>query len=230
MARKKTSKTDQTEAQDTAAKDAPLPEAETPPTEKPSSDAPKATSVAEAPEQSADLESTAQDATTDQPEPAESTAETDGTPEDTPQEAETDDELTPSPEDDDPMAEVATMAEAEEAQAGQQTDEAETPAPASSPVTKTEQVTIRQGGFWSMLLGGVVAAGIGVIAAPYVLPDHPLRPAEDSVDTTALQDRIDAQETALGDLQSTVEAIPTAPDLSGDVSGLRDTLADLAGR
>ncbi|HKL64852.1 MAG TPA: hypothetical protein VJ886_01980 [Roseovarius sp.] len=229
MARKKTSKTDQTEAQDTVAQGAPAPETEVPPTEKPSSDAPKATSVTEAPEQSADLETTAQDATTDQPEPAESTAETDGTPEDTPQEAETDDEIAARPEDDDPMAEVATVAEAEEAQAAQQTEEAETPAPAA-PVTKTEQVTIRQGGFWSMLLGGVVAAGIGVIAAPYVLPDHPLRPAEDSVDTTALQDRITAQETALDDLQSTVEAIPTAPDLSDDVSGLRDTLADLAGQ
>jgi hypothetical protein len=233
VARKKTSKTDQTETQDAAAEDAPAPETETSPTEKPSSDAPKATSVTETPEQSADHEATAQDTTTDQPEPASepesttSTTEADGTQEDTSQEPEPGDETTPRPEDEDPMAEVATMAEAEEAQAAQQTDEAETPAPAA-PVTKTEQVTIRQGGFWSMLLGGVVAAGIGVIAAPYVLPDHPLRPAEDSVDTVALQDRIAAQETAMDDLQSTVESIPTAPDLSGELGDLRNTLTDLA--
>ena len=238
MARKKTSKTDQTETQDAAAEDAPAPETGVPPTETPASetprDTPKDTPEVETPEQSADHEATAQDTTTDQPEPASepesatSTTEADGTPEDTSQEPEPGDEMTPRPEDEDPMAEVATMAEAEEAQAGEQVDATETPAPA--PVTKTEQVTIRQGGFWSMLLGGVVAAGIGVIAAPYVLPDHPLRPAEDSVDTDALQDRIAAQETAMDDLQSTVESIPAAPDLSGEVSGLRDTLADLAGQ
>ena len=237
MARKKTSKTDQTEAQDAAPKDAPetetVPDTEVPPTETAASetpeDTPKDTPEAGTPEQSADIEASEpptpeSEAEPHEPESTDSTAEAD----DCTPEQETGDELTTRPEDDDPIAEVATIAEAEEAQTSHQTDATETPAPA--PMTKTEQVTIRQGGFWSMLLGGVVAAGIGVIAAPYVLPDHPLRPAEDSVDPAQLQDRIAAQETAMDDLQAAVESIPAAPDLSGEVSGLRDTLADLAGQ
>ncbi|MGX0878039.1 hypothetical protein ACSSV4_002735 [Roseovarius sp. MBR-154] len=235
MATKKTPETDETEAQDKAAEDASATETELPPSETPVpvSDTPEDTPEAETSEDPFDAE-VAQETPDSEEEPrepetvpgsesADSTAE--AAPDDATPEQETADERTALPEDDDPMAEVATVAEAEEAQAGQQTDEAETPAPA--PVTKTEQVTIRQGGFWSMLLGGVVAAGIGVIAAPYVLPDHPLSPAEDGVDPAALQDRIAAQETALGDLRSTVEDFTPGPDLSGEVSGLGETLTGL---
>ncbi|GAW34604.1 mitochondrial inner membrane protein [Roseovarius sp. A-2] len=244
MARKKTPETHKTEMQDKAAEDTPSPETELPPSEKPASDTAEDTPEAETPEPPFDADG-AQETPDSEEEPrepetapgsetvsgSESADSTDeaATDDATPEQATADERMTLA-EDDDPMAEVATVAEAEEAQTGQQTGEAETSAP--TPVTKTEQVTIRQGGFWSMLLGGVVAAGIGVIAAPYVLPDHPLRPVEDSVDTDALQDRIAAQETALGDLRSTVEGIEpaseAAPDLSGELGELRDTLTDLA--
>jgi hypothetical protein len=237
VARKKTSKTDQTEAQDADAKDAPeaVPETEGRPTDTPLSETPEDTPEAETPEQSADIEASEpptpeSEAEPHEPESTDSTAEAEAAPDDAPPEQETADEMTPRPDDDDPMAKVATVAEVEEARAGPQTDEAETPAPA--PVTKTEQVTIRQGGFWSMLLGGVVAAGIGVIAAPYVLPDHPLSPTAERIDPATLQDRIAAQEAALGDLRSTVEGIEPAaepaPDLSGELGDLRNTLTDLA--
>lgn len=247
MARKETPETDKTEAQDKTAEDAPAPETEQADAETHVSDPPGETPDAETPEQPVDDEPTAQDASTQtpeaadetrepeaasEPEPAEIAAEVEALPDSPTSDDETGAERTARPENDDPTVEVATLAEAEEAQATGQFAErsGETATPAPAPVTTTEQVTIRQGGFWSMLLGGVVAAGIGVVAAPYVLPEYLLNPPQDSFDPAELQDRIAAQQTALDDLQSTVEAIPNAPDLSGEVSGLRETLAGLTDR
>jgi len=50
----------------------------------------------------------------------------------------------------------------------------------TAPIVRTEQVTVRQGGFWPLLIGGIAAAGIGVAAAPYI---HPYLPGDDPVAT-----------------------------------------------
>lgn len=102
-----------------------------------------------------------------------------------------------------------------------------TDAPEAEPVAmvKTEQVIVRQGGFWSMLLGGVVTAGLGVAAAPYVLPPSWFAPEESGVEA-ALAD----QEARLTALRTDLEALPTAPDLSGEIDGLSQTMTALTGQ
>lgn len=102
-----------------------------------------------------------------------------------------------------------------------------TDAPEAEPVAmvKTEQVIVRQGGFWSMLMGGVVTAGLGVAAAPYVLPPSWFAPEESGVEA-ALAD----QEARLTALRTDLEALPAAPDLSGEIDGLSQTMTALTGQ
>jgi hypothetical protein len=98
-----------------------------------------------------------------------------------------------------------------------------------APVVRTEQVTVRQGGFWSMLLGGIAAAGIGVFAAPYLQPLLPPGwgvPGEATVDPA----RIDAQAERIADLEKQMSGLAIPPDLSGELEGLSQTLTGLTGQ
>lgn len=99
------------------------------------------------------------------------------------------------------------------------------PASDSSAMVKTEQVIVRQGGFWSMLLGGAVAAGVGVAAAPYVLPPAWFAPQESGVEA-ALAD----QEARLTALRTDLDGLQSPPDLSGEIDGLSQTLTALTGQ
>ncbi|MFU8779109.1 MAG: COG4223 family protein, partial [Roseovarius sp.] len=95
----------------------------------------------------------------------------------------------------------------------------------SAAMVRTEQVIVRQGGFWSMLLGGVVAAGVGVAAAPYVLPPAWFAPEESGVDAALV-----AQDARLAALRADLDRVQSPPDLSGAVEGLSETLTDLTGQ
>lgn len=102
-----------------------------------------------------------------------------------------------------------------------------------TPVVRTEQVTVRQGGFWSMLIGGVAAAGIGVAAAPYIYPHLPVgqeaapapTPADDGIET-----RLDAQAQRISDLGARIDGLPEPADPSDELSGLSETVTSLAER
>jgi hypothetical protein len=96
-------------------------------------------------------------------------------------------------------------------------------------VVRTEQVTVRQGGFWSMLLGGIAAAGIGVFAAPYLQPLLPPgwgAPSQATVDPA----RIDAQAERIAELETQISGLAIPPDLSGELEGLSQTLTGLTGQ
>ena len=121
--------------------------------------------------------------------------------------------------------------------------------PAPDPATSTAQdagpgqapdtVTIRQGGFWSMLFGGALAASIGVVASPYILSSEmlegrvpaflaPQQEGEDEVETqlASQQDRLDGLEMRLddlsGDIQTAMDRPDPPPDLSDEVAALTD--------
>lgn len=100
----------------------------------------------------------------------------------------------------------------------------------AAPITRTERVTIRQGGFWSMLFGGVVAAGIGVVAAPFILPPAWFAPANDQ-QISSLDEAVSTQQAQLDELSDTVAGLGEAPpDASGEIDGLRDGLTGLTER
>lgn len=138
--------------------------------------------------------------------------------------------------------------------ARQSAESSEEPGP--KPDTTVETVTIRQGGFWSMLFGGALAASIGVVASPYILSSEmlegrvpaflaPQQPGadEDEVEMqlASQDDRLAEMDTRLDslsdDLQTAMDRPDPAPDLSDEVASLRDTLggvedglADLQGQ
>jgi hypothetical protein len=97
---------------------------------------------------------------------------------------------------------------------------------APAPLVTTEQVVVRQGGFWSMLLGGCAAAALGVGAAPYILPSGWFAPGESGIEARVEQG-FAAQEERLNDLTARIEGISQPPDLSGEIEGLGATLTAL---
>lgn len=97
---------------------------------------------------------------------------------------------------------------------------------APAPLVTTEQVVVRQGGFWSMLLGGCAAAAIGVGAAPYILPSEWFAPGESGIEARVEQG-FAAQEERLNDLTARIEGQSPPPDLSGAIDGLGETLTAL---
>jgi hypothetical protein len=123
-----------------------------------------------------------------------------------------------------------------------------TPAPkGSAPDTPGETVTIRQGGFWSMLFGGALAASIGVVASPYILSSEmlegrvpaflaPTQQGEDEVATriAAQGDRLNEIETRLddlsGDIRTAMDRPDPPPDLGDEVAGLTDSLSGVDDR
>ncbi|MDZ7710142.1 MAG: hypothetical protein U5K36_08800 [Roseovarius sp.] len=89
----------------------------------------------------------------------------------------------------------------------------------ATPVVRTEQVTVRQGGFWSMLIGGIAAAGIGVAAAPYIhpylVPYLPVKEPVAAPPDDGLVTRLDEQAQRISDLGARIDELP-APTGPGD--------------
>lgn len=94
--------------------------------------------------------------------------------------------------------------------------QAAAPAPASPPVVKASP------GFVPLVLGGVVAAGIGFALARYVVPEGWPVPG-----TSPLQSQITEQGNAIADLRSTVAALPQTDSTSDAVAALGSELATL---
>jgi hypothetical protein len=113
-------------------------------------------------------------------------------------------------------------------------------AAAGAPAARTEQITIRKGGFWSMLLGGVAAAAIGFAASPYVSPylmplvadylpgDVAGAPPEEVEGPAA---RLDAQAQRIADLETRIDDLPApsppAPDPSEDIAQLDARIGEI---
>jgi len=259
VARKKKSQTDKSDAPDGAAEDATAPSAET--HETPGVTAPQSQDTADEtpsdetgrPEQPASEDVTPPDhtdqdaASDDTDQDAEADAiphpEVDAT---AAERTEPDDE--PDTEQSETDASARDTADRPETEEGDETpadatasdaqDETSTPPPDTTqeptPVVRTEQVTVRQGGFWSMLIGGIAAAGIGVAAAPYIYPHLPVgpAPASDPADDgdVALADRLDEQAQRISGLADRIDGLPEPVDPSDEISGLRETLTSLAER
>ena len=96
---------------------------------------------------------------------------------------------------------------------------------------RTEQVTVRQGGFWSMLIGGIAAAGIGVAAAPYIHPYlDPYLPVNEPVTAPpddGLAARLDEQAERLSDLGARLDGLPAPTDPGDGIAGLKDEIGGL---
>jgi len=127
----------------------------------------------------------------------------------------------PEPEDLD-----TPVADAEEApEPDAPTEETAEPDPAP------QATIVRKGGFVPMVLGGVVAAGIGFGAALYVLPSLPAAwlPSQGEDPMVAVAQRLDAQSQEIVALKaeiadaSAIEA--QLADVSGQVSGLASEIA-----
>ncbi len=103
------------------------------------------------------------------------------------------------------------------------------PAGNVTPMVRTEQVTVRQGGFWSMLIGGIAAAGIGVVAAPYIHP-YFIEPEPVAAPDAALAARIDEQAQRLADIGARLGALPALADPGDAIAGLSETVTDLTER
>ena len=90
----------------------------------------------------------------------------------------------------------------------------------ATPVVRTEQVTVRQGGFWSMLFGGIAAAGIGVAGAPYIYPYlEPYLPVNEPVVAprdSGLAARLDEQAARISDLGARIDGLPAPGDPGGE--------------
>lgn len=87
----------------------------------------------------------------------------------------------------------------------------------------TEPEPQRGNGFVPMLLGGVLAAALGFVAAYLALP----RAASDDTLRAELTSQLDAQSKDIAGLTETVGALPAAPDLSSVEDGLSDMTASL---
>lgn len=253
MARKKKSQTDKPDASDRAPEDVTTPSSG--PEATPETTDTPVTDTAPGPDPDGAAEPTATDTATPDPsnqdataqdtpeaagtaEPQEPEAEAGTTHDTEPADAPTppEDDVGPKPEDE---TEQATQDDTDtppqnEAPAGDDTappepDRAEEP----TPVVRTEQVTVRQGGFWSMLIGGIAAAGIGVAAAPYIYPHLPTAdspapapaPADDG-----LAEQLDEQAQRISDLGARIDGLPSPVDPSDEISGLSETVTALTER
>ncbi len=217
MARKKTSRTDKADASQSAG------EGMTPP-EAGAQDMPE-TETAPLPEDASTPESV---------EAPDDASETGAPPDDVPQDA-----AEAEQHSNDEETETRTEPEAspdEDRETDAPPEEPEKPATAAleptadtTPMVRTEQVTVRQGGFWSMLVGGIAAAGIGVAAAPYIHPYFP-KPEPDTASDPAIATRLDAQAQRLDDLGARLDALPAPADPGDAVAGLSETVTDLTER
>lgn len=97
-----------------------------------------------------------------------------------------------------------------------------------SPVTGTEEP--RKSGFVPLVLGGVIAAGLGFGVSKFVFPDG-WPGANDPVAVEQLQDSIGKQASAIAALETRLGEAEgrTPPDSSAEIGALNDTLATLDG-
>lgn len=104
---------------------------------------------------------------------------------------------------------------------------ADDPASATSGVDATAPVVLRKGGFMPMVLGGVVAAGIGAAAVIYLLPELPESwlPQDDG-EIQALTEQVETQSTRIAELQ---EAQAEQGDTSQIETALNQAQASLDG-
>lgn len=100
------------------------------------------------------------------------------------------------------------------------------PDPQPAPAPPPQQVIVRKGGFFPLLLGGIVAAAIGFGAARYVLPEG--WPWPGATDDTLAQD-VAAQGTRIDDLAGTVDGIDLTP-IEDRVAGLGDAMDTITTR
>ena len=92
--------------------------------------------------------------------------------------------------------------------------------------SRPEQVIVRKGGFFAMLLGGVAAAAIGFGMARYVLPQDFPFPASgsDSVAIDDLTQKIDSQTQDMSRLSSGMDVLEDGSD-SGGLAAEMDSLS-----
>ena len=98
-----------------------------------------------------------------------------------------------------------------------------------SPMVTTEQVVVREGGFWSMVLGGIVAAGIGALAAPYVVPQAWFETGDSALETR-IEQSLGAQDQRINALNAQIDGLTVPPDRSDEINGLGETLTALTGQ
>lgn len=134
------------------------------------------------------------------------------------------------PQDDDA---VEATEESETADEDAEVAEVETAEPEfeeapGAPEVVRETVVERKGGFFPMLLGGVLAAGVGVVSAEYIFPDGlPFGPqATEEVD---LQSEISLQAGRIDDLTAKLDATPEVDTaaLEAAVSAVGDLQAQI---
>ncbi|WP_294609601.1 COG4223 family protein [Roseovarius sp.] len=104
----------------------------------------------------------------------------------------------------------------------------EPPSEPSSVVT-TEQVVVREGGFWSMVFGGIVAAGVGALAAPYVLPQAWFATGDGTLEAR-IEQSLGAQDQRINALNAQIDGLSVPPDRSDEIAGLGETLTALTGQ
>lgn len=121
--------------------------------------------------------------------------------------------------------------EAEEAPQTEQSPEPAAEAASDTPPATSEQVVVRKGGFVPMVLGGLVAAGIGFgLAHSGLLEGVPLPRSgsvQDSMDN--FSQRVGAQDNALSDLSGRVAALEEAPALEvPEIPDMTPMIEDIA--
>lgn len=94
-----------------------------------------------------------------------------------------------------------------------------------TPVAEPEPVVVKRGGFFPMVFGGVIAAGLGYGVAHYV----PLSTFGIVSPASERETAVDAQLKDLTDqiaaLQGTVENAPVTPDYSVDIAAAQDAIS-----
>lgn len=97
-----------------------------------------------------------------------------------------------------PETDLADKADApsDAAQATPQEAAVQTPVP--------ENVTVRRGGLIPLVLGGALAAGIGIVSAPYIFPDGSPFGRQSAEQTSAFE----AQQARIADLEARIAELP----------------------
>lgn len=142
------------------------------------------------------------------------------------------------PEDELPEGDTASEDEAVEAELeSSESDPIEEP----QPEPQREQVVERKGGFVPMLLGGVLAAGVGVVSAQYIFPDGlPFGASRSNQidvqsELTLLSGRLDDQTARLDgmpqvDAAAIEAAIASLGDVQAQIGAIADRTASLEAR
>lgn len=103
--------------------------------------------------------------------------------------------------------------------------------PAQRPVPAPVKTVVKKTGFFPVVLGGVVAAGLGAGAAIYALPHIPAQYLPETtqpapqVDTTAIEATIADQAARLTSLNDAIAALP-APSTTVDIAPLEAALLE----